>query len=43
MALLGKIESFNQKEDDICEYIERVDQCFLLKIQLMQRKTWQHS
>ena len=30
MALFGKIELFNHKEDDICEYIERVYQYFLL-------------
>ena len=28
MALLGKIDSFNHGSDDICEYIERVDQYF---------------
>ena len=29
MALLGKIDSFNHGSDDICEYIERLDQYFL--------------
>ena len=28
MTLIGKIDSFNHKSDDICEYIERVDQYF---------------
>ena len=28
MALLGKIHSINHNSDDICEYIERVDQYF---------------
>ena len=28
MALLGKIDSFNLKPDDICEYLERVEQYF---------------
>ena len=28
MALLGKIDSFNLKSDDICEYLERVEQYF---------------
>ena len=28
MALLGQIDSFNHNSDDICEYIERVDQYF---------------
>ena len=28
MALLGKIDSFNHGPDDVCEYIERVDQYF---------------
>ena len=28
MVLLGQIDSFNHNSDDICEYIERVDQYF---------------
>ena len=28
MALVGKIDSFNHGSDDICEYIERLDQYF---------------
>ena len=28
MALLGKIDSFHLKSDDICEYLERVEQYF---------------
>ena len=28
MVSLGQIDSFNHNSDDICEYIERVDQYF---------------
>ena len=28
MSLLGKIDEFNCKDDDICEYMERVEQYF---------------
>ena len=28
MVLLGKIDSFNLKSNDICEYLERVEQNF---------------
>ena len=28
MALVGKIDSFNHNSDDICKYIEKVDQYF---------------
>ena len=36
MVLLGKIDSFNHKSDDI--FIERVDQYFLLTVSMMKRR-----
>ena len=42
MTLLGKINSFNHNSDDICEYIERVDQHFSLTILMIQRKRLQY-
>ena len=38
MALLGKNDSFNHGSDNLCEYIEKVDQIFSLMISMMQRK-----
>ena len=39
MALLGKIATFNQNLNDVCEYNERVDLYFFLSILVLQRKT----
>ena len=43
MALFGKIDSFNRNSDDICEYIDRVDQYFFVSdIDHAKKKRLQH-